>query len=329
VAIIGEYCQTNGGVVALAFSAGSNDKAALLSVCTLAQIDEYTRLEVGVGLTVRGVCRVEITEVLPPASNQQFSTVKVEAFEDAYPKLPGPTPTNSNETAVLEAEAEAALAAQVEALYLQDEALLAAEEESGLASASVAELSVDPRAILEPGQRLADVASEIADAYYTARAKRNNAKKQRSAKKNTANQKQAGLQEAVFNPVDDDPDWALGRLPAAPGGSSLRFKAATARATQTKNPFAAASPQEVQLERSLASFLALGGGGLRAKLKGFLSRDLADRLALAAATLAERAQLLAAKRALRSIVGSSSGSSGDGRGDGSSSTGEKSSDDAS
>jgi len=304
---LGEYCQASGGVVALAFSAGAND-GALISVCTLAQIDEYTMLDVGVGLTVRGVDRVEIVEVLE-VPNQPFATVKVDAFEDAEPDLPGPTPKNSNETAALEAQVESTLAAQVEALYQQDEALIAAEEAAGLASVAAAELTKDPRAILEPGQKLADVAKEVADAE--AQAKKLQQQKKRSSNqtnKSSAEKKEkAGLQESVFNVVNDDPDWLPGREPAAPGGNTLRFKAAMARATQ--KPFGAVTAAEVKLERTMASFLALGSAGLRAKVKGFLSRDLAERLTLGADTLAEREQFLAAKQTLRSIVGSNNGSS--------------------
>lgn len=306
---LGEYCQANGGVVALAFSAGAND-GALISVCTLAQIDEYTMLDVGVGLTVRGVDRVEIIEVLED-QNQPFATVKVDAFEDAQPDLPGPTPKNSNETAALEAQVESILAAQVEALYQQDEALIAAEEAAGLASVAAAELTKDPRAILEPGQKLADVAKKVADA--DAQAKKLQQQKKRSStqtNKSSAEKKEkAGLQESVFNVVNDDPDWLPGREPATPGGNALRFKAAMARATQTKKPFGAVTAAEVKLERTMASFLALGSAGLRAKVKGFLSRDLAERLTLGADTLAEREQFLAAKQTLRSIVGSNDSSS--------------------
>ena len=296
-------------MLALAFSAGSND-GALISVCTLAQIDEYTLLDVGVGLTVRGVDRVEILEVLD-VPNQPFATVKVDAFEDAQPKLLGPTPTNSNETAALEAQVESTLAAQVEALYQQDEALIAAEESAGLASVAAAELTKDPRALLEPGQKLADVAKEVADAEAQAEKKQQQQKSSKQTKSPADKKKKAGLQESVFNVVNDDPDWLPGREPAAPGGNTLRFKAAMARATQTKNPFGAVTAPEVKLERTMASFLALGSAGLRAKVKGFLSRDLAERLTLGAETLAEREQFLAAKQTLRNIVGSNNNSSGD------------------
>jgi len=280
-------------VLALAFSAGSND-GALISVCTLAQIDEYTLLDVGVGLTVRGVDRVEILEVLD-VPNQPFATVKVDAFEDAQPKLLGPTPTNSNETAALEAQVESTLAAQVEALYQQDEALIAAEESAGLASVAAAELTKDPRALLEPGQKLADVAKEVADAEAQAEKKQQQQKSSKQTKSPADKKKKAGLQESVFNVVNDDPDWLPGREPS----------------TQTKNPFGAVTAPEVKLERTMASFLALGSAGLRAKVKGFLSRDLAERLTLGAETLAEREQFLAAKQTLRNIVGSNNNSSGD------------------
>lgn len=66
--------------VALAFSTGE----ALCSLGTLAKIDSWEKLEVGVGATIRGLCRIEIESI---GDNERFiianGTTVVDDFDDA------------------------------------------------------------------------------------------------------------------------------------------------------------------------------------------------------------------------------------------------------
>ena len=60
---LGEKAQNeHQGMLAMAFFSGS--EGAMLRVCTLVQIDEYSKLDVGIGLTVRGVGRCNIDNIV-------------------------------------------------------------------------------------------------------------------------------------------------------------------------------------------------------------------------------------------------------------------------
>lgn len=256
---LGEWSQReNNGVLAMAYSGSSS--TTLLSVCTLVEIDEYVRMDLGIGLTVRGVGRVEIEEV---TGVEPFFKARVRPYEDE----------NEDELSAaygVGAEASTKLPSNpsslAEKLYVEHEALQAQEAEAGLASTSESEIIADPRAILKPGERWTP---------------------------------DLGLDKKRGSEKGQD-----GSMPQV-SSQTLRDRVRLARAVQTRSISAVPRDEaEAGLERTLLSFLALEGGQLKAKVKALLSLSLTDRLALASESLAERTKLLAAKRTLKSIVGS-------------------------
>jgi hypothetical protein len=141
---LGEYSIANGAIVALGFFNGVD--GSLLSTCTLAEIDEYNRLDLGVGLTLRGVSRVDIVNV---TSVRPFIKVKVVKCIDS-------NDDDDESDAILSTGGLQAITLEEleEKIYEAHEVLEKKGLEADIAVDSSPEIKVDPRALLEPGGRL-------------------------------------------------------------------------------------------------------------------------------------------------------------------------------
>lgn len=131
---LAEYAAKNHGVVAMSFFSGDNE---MLRVCTLCEIDENLRLEVGIGLTVRGVARVNIENLV---GVDPFIRAKVSMYND---------------------DEEEGLETTVEELYKKHEVLILAENDAGIKSSSTQEIATDPRSLLQPGQTWNEAVAEF------------------------------------------------------------------------------------------------------------------------------------------------------------------------
>lgn len=126
-----EYCKSDAdNDCVLGFFAGDD---ALLRCATRARVDAWERLDVGIGVTVRGVARCAIANV-EQAQDRPFLVAELGALEDAADGD------------------DAAAAAAVEELADEVDALAAKHD---IETTRQNELAVDPRALLEDGAKKA------------------------------------------------------------------------------------------------------------------------------------------------------------------------------
>mmetsp|Transcript_5138 Transcript_5138/g.11414 ORF Transcript_5138/g.11414 Transcript_5138/m.11414 type:complete len:254 (-) Transcript_5138:589-1350(-) len=118
----------------------------LLRVTTVVEIDEYQKLEVGVGVTVRGVGRALITKVMQA---DPYVKAQVSIYEDQ--EVVAPSIGNEIEGGSAASEAAAAAAEKLFALH---EAMQEQEEKAQISSRVSKEISLDPRAMLAVRGRL-------------------------------------------------------------------------------------------------------------------------------------------------------------------------------
>ena len=150
-----EYCTREcDDDVVLGFFAGDS---ALLRCATRARVDAWERLDVGVGVTVRGVARCTISDV-ERYNDQPFMVADVGVLEDAD-AVSAPA-SDANEAAAVDVVSE--LADEVDELSSRHD--IAASREN--------ELAVDPRAMSNPEdvvRRTTSLTQRAAELASTAR----------------------------------------------------------------------------------------------------------------------------------------------------------------
>lgn len=118
--------------IVLAFFLGNN----LLTTATLAQIERYERLDVGVGATVRGLSRCKLENVQADSLDKPFIVVNATTLKDTAD------------------DPEAAS----RVFELSDQVAELATRNDILTDSQTREISVDPRAVLIPGTQTPDAA---------------------------------------------------------------------------------------------------------------------------------------------------------------------------
>ena len=150
-----EYCTREcDDDVVLGFFAGDS---ALLRCATRARVDAWERLDVGVGVTVRGVARCTISDV-ERYNDQPFMVATADILEDAD-AVAAPA-SDANEKAAVDVVSE--LADEVDSLSARHD--IAASREN--------ELAVDPRAMSNPEtetRRTTSLTQRAAELAATAR----------------------------------------------------------------------------------------------------------------------------------------------------------------
>ena len=122
---------------------------------TVVEIDEYQKLEVGVGVTVRGVGRALITKVMQA---EPYVKAQVSIYEDQEVVAPSIGDQIEGGSAASEAAAAAA-----EKLFALHEAMQEQEEKAQISSRVSKEISVDPRAMLAMDEFQAEQAAKEGD----------------------------------------------------------------------------------------------------------------------------------------------------------------------
>ena len=150
-----EYCTREcDDDVVLGFFAGDS---ALLRCATRARVDAWERLDVGVGVTVRGVARCTISDV-ERYNDQPFMVATADILEDAD-AVAAPA-SDANEKAAVDVVSE--LADEVDSLSARHD--IAASREN--------EIAVDPRAMSNPEtetRRTTSLTQRAAELAATAR----------------------------------------------------------------------------------------------------------------------------------------------------------------
>ena len=153
-----EYCTREcDDDVVLGFFAGDS---ALLRCATRARVDAWERLDVGVGVTVRGVARCTISDV-ERYNDQPFMVATADILEDAD-AVAAPA-SDANEKAAVDVVSE--LADEVDSLSARHD--IAASREN--------EIAVDPRAMSNPEtetRRTTSLTQRAAELASTARPER-------------------------------------------------------------------------------------------------------------------------------------------------------------
>ena len=266
---LGEKSQNEHfGMIAMAFFSGG--EGAMLRVCTLVQIDEYAKLEVGVGLTVRAVGRCNIENII---SMDEYIVAEVSAYEDEEDENENEMPGHEGQSAQLLAH-----------MYKIDENLISMGRESCL-DVSAKELKQDPRSILLQGENLVQAVERV----------------ERQAKVASQESLQPGTAKERDTMAEDASDEGV--------NTSLSARVALARAAQTGSiALQPRNEEEKALELMLASFIGLEGATIQKKLQAFLSQNLQERLEMACDALEERRKLVTAKRSLMNLFGGASSS---------------------
>jgi Lon protease-like protein len=266
---LGEKAQNeHQGMLAMAFFSGS--EGAMLRVCTLVQIDEYSKLDVGIGLTVRGVGRCNIDNIV---GMDDFILADVSLYGDEAEEGEKNEPGHDGSAAQL-----------AEFLFETADQLAQEGQDSGI-DVSARELRQDPRSILQSGETLAQAVARVEREQNEA------AKKEKEERKSGGGGSGGG---------------AAGGGSGGEGGevgtTPLRSRVAMARGAQTGSiTMQPRNEEERDLELMLASFLGLEGAPIKDKLKAFLSQDLSARLQMASEVLEDRQKMLTARRTLRSM----------------------------
>uniref|UniRef100_A0A7S2FNI7 Uncharacterized protein n=1 Tax=Florenciella parvula TaxID=236787 RepID=A0A7S2FNI7_9STRA len=121
----------------------------------MVKLDEYQRLEVGVGVTVRGVGRALITKLLQA---EPYVKAQVSIYEDQ--EVVAPSIGNEIEGGSAASEAAVAVA---EKLIGMHEAMHEQEEKAQISSRVSKEISLDPRAMLAVDDFQAQQATQEGD----------------------------------------------------------------------------------------------------------------------------------------------------------------------
>ena len=143
ISLFEEAMKDNHNVFAFAFSSGAGE---LLRVVTLVEIDDYQKLSVGVGVTVRGVGRALI-EQIPEV--EPYIKTRILPYDD---QPIGDSPALDIQSAEV-----------AEQIYQLHEGLLTRERDTKIASSVSKELAVDPRALLTPPSAAPTVEANVND----------------------------------------------------------------------------------------------------------------------------------------------------------------------